>query len=236
MPQNQPQRTRTMLVIISPEAGTLKLTAQPSNGNGLTLVNLCHQAIDDYDEQKRVLDAVNKSPAAQYSQLAPALQKAQEQHQAAQQTLSIIMNRLAEHFYAPTDTQTEPATDPEATDTAGDELTAVPPPEDIDLVAITKQNHSRLLSKAVPWITISLGRDPAHTRPTDYWVAMTGLLQDATTMLSSHDDIIRPQRRRSGKNTPNPARNPDPSITDNLMHTAEKTLTTFIVTSLNANW
>ena len=42
MPQNQPQRTRTMLVIISPEAGTLKLTAQPSNGNGLALVNLCH--------------------------------------------------------------------------------------------------------------------------------------------------------------------------------------------------
>ena len=233
MPQNQPQRTRTMLVVINPETGTLKITAQPSNANGLALVNLCHQAIDDYDEQKRVLDAVNKSPAAQYSQLAPALQKAQEQHQAAQQTLSIILNRLAEHFYDPTETQTDPATRP---DTASNELTPMPPPEDIDLVAITKQTQTRLLSKAVPWITIAVGLDPAHTRPTDYWVAMNGLLQDATTMLSSHDDIIRPQRRRSGKNAPNPARNPDRSITDNLMHTAEKTITRFIVTSLKANW
>ena len=66
MPQQQSQQTRTMLVVIRPEAGILEFTAQPTNTRGLTLINLCHEAITDYEERQHVVDAVSKSAASQY--------------------------------------------------------------------------------------------------------------------------------------------------------------------------
>lgn len=244
MPQQQSQQTRTMLVVIRPEAGILEFTAQPTNTRGLTLINLCHEAITDYEERQHVVDAVSKSAASQYQQLSQALQQAQEQRGAAKETVAIMMNRLAEHFYladeieepdAETAGQTadgEPDSAPAPdVDTVADGEQApdidpapVPPPEIVDIVAITKKTHSRLLSKPVPWVSIAVSRDIAQNRPTAYGKVMTELLKDAATMINSHDDIIKPKGRKPRRNAPNLVPSPDQSIADGLMDTAEQTL------------
>ena len=256
MPQQQSQQTRTMLVVINPEHSILEFTAQPTNTRGLTLINLCHEAITDYEERQHVVDAVSKSAASQYQQLSQALQQAQEQRAAAKETVAIMMNRLAEHFYladeieepdAETAGQTadgEPDSTlaPDADTLADGEQTPdidpapVPPPEVVDIVAITKKTHSRLLSKPVPWVSIAVSRDIAQNRPTAYGKFMAELLKDAATMINSHDDIIRPKGRKPRRNAPSLVPSPDQSIADGLMDTAEQTLARFITASLDANW
>ena len=167
-----------------------------------------------------------------------------------------MMNRLAEHFYlaneieepdAETAGQTadgEPdsAPAPDA-DTVADGEQApdidpapVPPPEVVDIVAITKKTQSRLLSKPVPWVSIAVSRDIAQNRPTAYGKFMAELLKDAATMINSHDDIIKPKGRKPRRNAPSLVPSPDQSIADGLMDTAEQTLARFITASLDANW
>lgn len=273
MPQQQSQQTRTMPVVIQPKEGVFEFTAQPTNTRGLALINLCHEAIADYEERQHVVEAVSKSAASQYQQLSQALQQAQEQRAAAKETVAIMMNRLAEHFYLPdeddkeddtpaadsetatpatdpktaapaTDPETDSATTPDTSPVADDDQTPdqdivpsqVPPPEMVDIVAITKKTHSRLLSKAVPWVSISVSRDLAQNRPTAYGKAMEELLKDAATMIASYDDITKPKGRKPRRNTPTPIVSPDQSIADGLMDTAEQTLARFITAALVANW
>lgn len=245
-----------MLVVIKPEDGILEFTAQPTNTRGLALINLCQEAIADYEERQHVVDAVSKSAASQYQQLSQALQQAQEQSSAAKETVAIMVNRLAEHFYLvedddeadaetakqTTDGEPDSAPTPDATPVADAAQTPnidpapVPPPEIVDIVAITKKTHSRLLSEPVPWVSISVSRDIAQNSPTAYGKAMAELLKDAATMINSHDSIIKPKGRKTRQNAPTPVVSPDQAIADGLMDTAEQTLARFITAALDANW
>ena len=245
----QQQQTRSMLVNIDPAEGRLEFTARPTNTRGLALVNLCYEAITDYEERQRVLDAVVKTPADQYQRIEQARLKATEQHSAAKETVIIMMHSISEHFWMePDNNPPEPAGDapdaalPDTTDTdtqtsdTASHIPAIPEPERLDFATVTKRKQSRLLSKPIPWITITISRDLAQNRPTKYGETMNQLLKDATDMLASHDEIVKPQKRRSGKSPATAEPNPDQLIADNLMDTAEQNLATFVVKALTANW
>lgn len=241
----QQQQTRAMLVNIDPETGRLEFTARPTNTRGLALINLCYDAITDYEERQRVLDAVSKSPAGQYQQVEQARLKAVEQHSAAKESVIIMMRSISEHFWMAPDDEAEPTADDTALDEpvletepsdSAPDVQTFPEPENVDFATVTKRKQSRLLSKPIPWITITISRDLAQNRPTKYGEAMNRLLKDATDMLASHDEIVKPQKRRSGK-SPIPADpNPDQQIADNLLDTAEQTLATFVIQALTAKW